>query len=118
MHLAYKLNTMFEDNDVQAELRQLTRKFAREKILPSLEEDEKNETFRPEHIKAMGDLGLTGIPTPEAYGGSGLGTQEYIVAIEEIAAVSTGYAISVAVSGLPQMILSNFGSDEQKKKYI
>lgn len=112
------LLTGFRDTEIQAELRALTRKFAETEIRPLVEKDEETETFRPELIKKFGELGLTGIPVPEAYGGAGLGYAEYCVVIEEIARVSCSYAISVAVTGLPQMILANSGSEEQKKKYI
>jgi alkylation response protein AidB-like acyl-CoA dehydrogenase len=109
--------TTFETED-QKEIRELARRFARDKILPTVEKDEETGTFRREIIKSLGDLGLTGIPTREQFGGAGLGYQEYQAVIEEIASVSTSYAISVAVSGLPQIILQTFGSDSQKQKYI
>jgi butyryl-CoA dehydrogenase len=108
----------FEESAVQKELRELTRRFAQKELAPIVEEDEREERFRPELIKKLGELGLTGIPVPEEFGGAGLGYQEYAVTIEELAKVNTGYAISVAVTGLPQVILNLFGSSEQKKKYI
>jgi butyryl-CoA dehydrogenase len=108
----------FKETPVQAELRQLTRKFALKELTPIVEADERDEKFRPELIKKLGDLGLTGIPVPEEYGGAGLGYQEYAVTIEELARANTGYAISVAVTGLPQVILNLFGTPEQKRKYI
>jgi alkylation response protein AidB-like acyl-CoA dehydrogenase len=108
----------FQESDVQRELRELTRRFARERLAPLVEQDDRAERFRPELIARLGELGLAGVPVPEAYGGAGLGYQEYAVVIEELAAVSSAYAVSVAVTGLPQIILSLFGSDEQKKKYI
>lgn len=100
------------------ELRTLTRKFAETTIKPLIEEDEHSEQFRPEWIKKLGELGLTGVPVPEEFGGAGLGYSEYITVIEELARVSCTYAISVAVTGLPQVILKEFGTEEQKKKYI
>jgi acyl-CoA dehydrogenase len=103
---------------VQRELKELTRRFVQKELLPIVEEDEREERFRPELIEKLGSLGLTGIPVPENYGGSGLGYQDYIVAIEELAAGNMGYAISVAVTGLPQVIINLFGSEEQKQKYI
>jgi alkylation response protein AidB-like acyl-CoA dehydrogenase len=109
---------IFEETPIQSELRDLTRKFVQKNLAPLIEEDERTETFRPEIIRSLGELGLTGIPTPEEYGGAGLGYQEYTVALEEIATASTAYAISVAVSGLPQIAISQFGTEAQKKKYI
>jgi alkylation response protein AidB-like acyl-CoA dehydrogenase len=108
----------FEDTAIQKELRELTRKFAQKELAPIVEEDEKHERFRPELIRQLGELGLTGIPVPEEFGGAGMGYQEYAVTIEELAKANTGYAISVAVTGLPQVILNLFGTLEQKKKYI
>ncbi|HUP57969.1 MAG TPA: acyl-CoA dehydrogenase family protein, partial [Bdellovibrionota bacterium] len=87
-------------------------------LAPIVEEDDRNERFRPELIAKLGELGLTGVPVPESLGGAGLGYQEYAVVIEELAAVSAGYAVSLAVTGLPQVILSTFGTEEQKKKHI
>jgi len=108
----------FEETSIQKELRELTRKFVQKELWPIIEQDERDERFRPEIIEKLGDLGLTGIPVPEEWGGAGLGYQEYCVVIEEIAKCNAGYAISVAVTGLPQIILNLFGTEEQKRKYI
>ena len=97
----------FEASPMEKELRELARKFALKEIAPFVEEDERTETFRPELIAKLGELGLTGIPLPEEYGGAGLGYQEYVAVIEELASVNAGYAISVAVTGLAQMILKS-----------
>ena len=105
----------FQENEIQKEIRKLARKFAQSELKPVVAEDERNENFRPELIEKLGELGLTGIPVSDQYGGAGLGYQEYISAIEEIAAVHATYAISVAVTGLPQVILSKFGNENQKK---
>ena len=106
------------ETESQIEIRELARKYAREKIAPTVEKDEETATFRREIIQELGALGLTGIPTHTQYGGIGLGYQEYIAAIEELGAVSSSYAISVAVSGLPQIILQTFGNSEQKERFI
>lgn len=102
----------------QTELRELARKFVEKEILPIVENDEEEGRFRPELIARLGELGLTAIPLPEAHGGAGLGYAEYITLIEELARGSTAYAISVAVTGLTQMILNQYGTEAQKKKYI
>ncbi len=106
------------ETEAQMEIRALTKKFVAEKIAPVVAHDEESQTFRREIIQGLGKLGLTGIPTDDTYGGAGMGYQEYIAAIEEIAAVSGSYAVSVAVTGLPQVILSAHGTEAQKKKYI
>ncbi len=106
------------ETDTQRQLRDLMRKFATKTMLPQIDQDEREERFRPEWIRALGDLGLTGIVVSEDDGGAGLGYQEYISALEELAQVSAGYAISVAVTGLAQLILSRFGSQSQKSQWI
>jgi len=108
----------FEETPVQTELRALTRKFVQKELAPLIDQDERDEKFRPEIIAKMGELGLTGITVPEEFGGAGLGYQDYLVTLEEIGAVSTAYAISVAVTGLPQTILNLFGTPALKKKFI
>lgn len=108
----------FEETLIQKELRELTRKFVEKELWPVIEQDERDERFRPELIQKLGELGLTGIPVPEEWGGAGLGYLDYCTVIEEIAKCNAGYAISVAVTGLPQVILNLFGNEEQKKKYI
>jgi len=108
----------FSENDVQAQIRELTRKFAQNDLLPLIEGDEASENFRPEIIQKLGELGLTGIPVSEEFGGAGLGYQEYIIAVEELARASAAYAVSVAVTGLPQVILNQYGNAAQKKKFI
>jgi acyl-CoA dehydrogenase len=108
----------FEESEIQTELRELARKFAEKELAPIIEADEESETFRPEKIGKLGELGLCGVHLPEEFGGGGLGYLEYLTILEELAAVSLSYAISVAVTGLGQVIFNTFGSTAQKKKYI
>lgn len=108
----------FEESEAGQALRQLTRKFALNEIAPHIAEDEKAERFRPEWIAKMGELGLTGVPIPEEYGGAGLGYQEYAIVIEELAATGSSYSISVAVTGLPQVTLAQAGTEEQRKRFL
>lgn len=91
---------------------------AREILGGTLKDDDETETFRPEYIHQLGEVGLCGIPTSEEYGGLGMGYFEYALALEEIAKISPSYAVSVAVSGLPQVILQEFGTEEQKMTWI
>ncbi len=107
-----------EETSVQNDIRTLARKFAQKELSPWIEEDEESGTFRPEKIAQLGELGLTGIPVSDSFGGAGMGYSEYICAIEELARVSSAYAISVAVTGLPQVILETFGTESQKSKFI
>lgn len=108
----------FSLTEEQRQIRELARRAASTHLAPIVAGDEETGRFRPELIKELGALGLTGIPTSADFDGAGLGYTEYALALEELAAVSTAYAISVAVSGLPQVILAAFGTPEQKQKLI
>lgn len=109
---------LFELTDDQRALAEAARDFCESTLGPTLKEDDEAERFRKEYIQAMGEQGLCGIPTPEAYGGLGLGYLDYCVVLEEIAAVSASYAVSVAVTGLPQIILNLFGDEAQKEAWL
>ena len=108
----------FQESDLQKQLRELTRKFARKTIQSKIDEDERAERFRPEWVRELGELGLTGIPVEERLGGAGLGYSEFIPVLEELSAVSAGYAISVAVTGLAQIILQKFANETQKTRWV
>lgn len=109
---------MFELTEDQADLAGAVRAFCQETLGPVAEEDDAHERFRPELIRAMGEQGLVGVPTPDAYGGLGLGYLDYAIVLEEIAKVSASYAVSVAVTGLPQVILALFGNEAQKDEWL
>lgn len=100
-------------------MRDMVAKFSREEIAPKASENEKNGLFPSEIIKKAGELGLMGIGYPEEYGGSGMDFVSYMIAIEEIskACASTGVIIS-AHSSLTVDPIYNFGTEEQKKKYL
>ncbi len=109
---------MYQLTEEQQSFAEAAREFCRELLGPTLREDDENERFRKEFIQALGEQGLTGIPTPEEYGGLGLGYFDYAIVLEEIARISASYAVSVAVTGLPQVILANMGTEEQKTRWL
>jgi len=70
-------------------------------------------------LRQLAQLGLLGMTTPEAWGGAGLDSQTWALAMEEIAAADPSVAVILSVtSGLPQYMLNRFGSESQKKKYL
>ena len=109
---------MFELDETQQALAEAVSEFVQDQIGPHANIDDEEERFRKDFIAAMGEQGFCGVPTPEEYGGLGLGYKEYIVVLEEIAKVSASYAVSVAVTGLPQVILSLFGTETQKQDWL
>ncbi|MFC1887769.1 acyl-CoA dehydrogenase family protein [Candidatus Cloacimonadota bacterium] len=100
-------------------LRKGVREFAEKEIKPIAPElDEKGE-FSIELTKKMGDLGLFGVFVPEEYGGQEMDYLSYIIAVEEIARVDGSQAATVAAhNSLGIGPLLQFGSEEQKKKYL
>ena len=100
-------------------LRKGVREFAEKEIKPIAPElDEKGE-FSLELTKKMGDLGLFGVFVPEEYGGQEMDYLSYIIAVEEIARIDGSQAATVAAhNSLGIGPLLQFGSEEQKKKYL
>ena len=109
---------MFERTEEQEALAAAVAEFCNAELAPTVKEDDEAEHFRKELVHAMGEQGFCGVPTPEEFGGLGLGYLDYAVVLEEIAKVSSSYAVTVAVTGLPQIILNLFGTDAQKSEWM
>jgi butyryl-CoA dehydrogenase len=109
---------MFTLSDDQRALQEAARAAAQSILAGTLKEDDEAERFRKDQFEALGDAGVCGIPTAERFGGLGLGYLEYALVLEEIARVSASYAVTVAVNGLPQIILAQFGDDAQRERWM
>ena len=109
---------MFELTDDQQELVAAARSAAESLLSPTVKADDEAECFRRELFLALGEAGMCGVPTSEAHGGLGLGYVEYALVIEEIARVAPAYAVAVAVSGLPQIILAQYGTPAQQAAWM
>ncbi|MGW6297956.1 acyl-CoA dehydrogenase [Peribacillus butanolivorans] len=100
-------------------IRKMVRDFAQNEVAPSAAERDEEERFDREIFDKMAELGLTGIPWPEEYGGIGSDYLTYCIAIEELSRVcaSTGVTLSAhtSLAGWP---IYKFGSEEQKQKYL
>lgn len=100
-------------------IRKMVRDFAQNEVAPSAAERDEEERFDREIFDKMAELGLTGIPWPEEYGGIGSDYLAYCIAIEELSRVcaSTGVTLSAhtSLAGWP---IYKFGSEEQKQKYL
>lgn len=109
----------FELTEEQRMIRDTVRDFAEREIKPVAPAlDEKGE-FSYDLTKKMGELGLFGMYLPEKYGGQGLDTLSYIIAVEEIARVDGSQAATLAAhNSLGIGPLYVFGSEEQKMKYL
>jgi len=100
-------------------IRKMVRDFARNEVAPTAAERDEEERFDMDIFKKMAELGLTGIPWPEQYGGIGSDYLAYCIAVEELSRVcaSTGVTLSAhtSLAGWP---IYNFGTEEQKQKYL
>jgi len=102
----------------QKEIRNLTRTIAEEQILPVRAELDEKEEFPAEIMKILADAGLFGVYIPEEYGGLGGGLLDLCLVVEELSRVCSGIAVSYAASGLGSFTLLEYGTDEQKHKYL
>jgi alkylation response protein AidB-like acyl-CoA dehydrogenase len=100
-------------------IEQSAKDFATQHILPYVMEWDEAQTFPVATMQAMGQQGFLGVLVPEQYGGTGLGYQEYVSVIVEIAKVCGSIGLSVAAhNSLCTGHIMGFGTDEQKKKYL
>jgi len=101
------------------QVRDMVRRFAEEVVAPRARELDETETFPHEAVKQMAELGLMGLPYPEAYGGAGMDMVSYAIAVEEVARVCASTAITLAahVSLGCGPVFGN-GTEEQKQKYL
>ena len=109
----------FELTDDQKMIKDSVADFAQKNILPNRMIWDEAEIFPRELFSEMGKIGLMGMLVPEEYGGAGLGYVEYKIAIEEISRVCGSIGLSMAAhNSLCTGHILQFGSEEQKKKYL
>lgn len=106
-------------SDLQQQIRDLARDFAREQLAPGAAARDREHKFPREELSEMGELGLLGMLVPEEYGGSNTGTLAYAAALEEIAAgdgpCSTIMSVHSSVACVP---ILKFGTEEQKQRFL
>jgi butyryl-CoA dehydrogenase len=105
-------------NELQQDLTTALNKYCSKEIEPHMEHDDAEGKFRMEIFKGLGDYGVCGVPLPEEYGGAGLTYEDFAYVLKEIAKFSAPYAVTLSVSVMVQNIINEFGSEEQKKKYL
>lgn len=109
----------FELTEDQKMIREAVRDFAEREIRPVAHDLDEKAEFSPELTKKMGELGLFGMYLPEKYGGQGMDTLAYIIAVEEIARVDGSQAATLAAhNSLGIGPLYYYGTEEQKMKYL
>ena len=109
----------FELTEEQKQIRGLAREFAQKEIAPIAAEYDARGEFPRETIMKLGELGLMGIEIPVEYGGAGLDTMCYVLAMEEISKADASHGTIVSVNNsLFCHGLYKFGTKEQKEKYL
>jgi alkylation response protein AidB-like acyl-CoA dehydrogenase len=101
------------------QVREMVRRFAEDVVAPRAREIDETETFPHDTVTQMAGLGLMGLPFPEKYGGAGMDTLSYVIAVEEIARVCASTAITLAAHvSLGCGPVWGAGSEEQKQRFL
>ncbi|MEK4484488.1 acyl-CoA dehydrogenase family protein [Psychrobacillus sp. FSL H8-0484] len=109
----------FEFSEEQVLLRKTVRQFVDNEIIPNIAEWEQQGAFDPAIWKKLADLGLMGVCVPEKYGGSGMDYNSLAIVCEELERGDTAFRTAVSVhTGLNSMTLMQWGTEEQKQKYL
>lgn len=112
-------NGLFPLTEEHEMIRQAARDFARNEIAPIAAEFDETGDFPSKTIKKMGEMGLMGIEVPEEYGGSGMDTLAYVLALEEICKADASHGTIMSVNNsLFGYGLLHFGTEAQKQKYL
>jgi len=100
-------------------IRQASRKFAQEQIAPIAAGFDESGEFPQATVDAMGQMGLMGIEVPPEYGGAGMDTLAYVLAVEEISKADASHGVIMSVNNsLYCDAILRFGTEEQKQKYV
>ncbi len=109
----------FQLSEEQLMIRQAARDFAVTECLPGVIERDEHQKFPKEQIEKLADLGFMGMMVPTEYGGSGMDTVSYVLAMEEISKVDASVSVCMSVNNsLVCYGLNEYGTEEQKKKYL
>ena len=109
----------FELTEGQRAIQRMVREFAEREVRPAAAEYDERSQFPWDLVRKMGPLGVLGMVVPEAYGGAGMDTVSYALAMEEIARHDGALALTVAShNSLCQGHLLIAGSEAQKRKYL
>jgi alkylation response protein AidB-like acyl-CoA dehydrogenase len=109
----------FQLSEEHLMIQQAARDFAQNELLPGVIERDELQKFPAEQIKKMGELGFLGLMVDPKYGGAGMDTVSYVLAMEEISKVDASASVCMSVNNsLVCWGLETFGTEEQKQKYL
>jgi alkylation response protein AidB-like acyl-CoA dehydrogenase len=119
--LKFKLTIQMNFNLTEEHImiRDAARDFAKTELLPGVIERDENQAFPTEQIKKLGELGFMGMMVDPKYGGAGMDTISYVLAMEELSKVDASASVVVSVNNsLVCWGLEKYGTEEQKQKYL
>src|SRR5574339_885632 len=109
----------FQLTEEHLAVQEAAREFAQTELLPGVIERDEHQKFPAEQIKKMGELGFLGMMVDPKYGGSGMDTVSYVLAMEEISKIDASASVCMSVNNsLVCWGLEKYGSEEQKQKYL
>jgi alkylation response protein AidB-like acyl-CoA dehydrogenase len=109
----------FELSEEQLAVKEAARDFAQNVLKPGVIERDNLQKFPTEQIKQLAELGFMGMMVDPKYGGSGMDTLSYVLAMEEISKVDASTSVCMSVNNsLVCWGLEKFGNEEQKQKYL
>ncbi len=110
---------MFDYTDEQKAVRDAVRDFAQKELLPGVIERDEIAAFPKELVTKMAEMGLMGIMVDPKYGGGGMDTVSYVLAVEELSKIDASAGVIVSVNNsLVCWGLEEYGTEEQKQKYL
>src|SRR5688572_33396792 len=109
----------FEFTEEQLMIRKAARDFAENDCLPGVIERDEKQKFPYEQVNKLADLGFLGMMVNPQYGGAGLDTISYVLAMEEISKIDASSSVVMSVNNsLVCWGLEKYGTEEQKRKYL
>ncbi|CAN5522713.1 MAG: acyl-CoA dehydrogenase family protein [Chloroflexi bacterium] len=105
-------------SEEERSVRDTVRDWAAREVAPGAAARDEEERYDRSLFERAGELGLTGLPYPEEYGGAGMGTFAWALAAEEIGAADMAMAVSLSVHVLSQLCIFANGTDEQKERFL
>ncbi|HET8834167.1 MAG TPA: acyl-CoA dehydrogenase family protein [Gemmatimonadales bacterium] len=101
------------------QVREMVREFSHSHIAPVAAELDRTSTFPWDNIKAMGELGLLGVPWSEELGGAGMDQLSYYITIHEMAKIDASHALTISAhTNLGTSPIVEFGTEEQRRRYV
>lgn len=109
----------FELSEEHLMIQKAARDFAQEVLKPGVIERDEHQKFPTDEVRQMGEMGFMGMMVSPEYGGGGMDTISYVLAMEEISKVDASASVVMSVNNsLVCWGLETFGSEEQKRKYL